>query len=281
MVTLDLVLVTHDSFNYIGNIRENISKLYLSYNHIYIVDDASCQEFIDFLFCFVSTYPNVSLIKNPTCKGPGFCRNLGSSYSSADYLSFLDHDDLLTPFRGLMFDKFISSQCPIFLHYSYTYKRNELAKRSLNHYKSNQRHSLIALLLFIFKTNIVTGSFVIDRSFFKSIGGYPQAFYSEDYAFVIKVLCHSSKIFYWHSLPNQPILFIYSIPFTHSSLSGNHFRMRLGQISNFFSLFRSIPLSKFLILIPAVLLSVSIKLTRVTSLSIASIVIHKCKRLFQ
>lgn len=60
---------------------------------VIIVDDFSSDNSVDIAKEYVSKYPSIKLIQNPSNLGLGPTRNIGLKHASSDFVSFLDCDD--------------------------------------------------------------------------------------------------------------------------------------------------------------------------------------------
>ena len=63
--------------------------------HLIIVDDCSTDGSFDIISSFNKT-GNITSIRNEINRGANYCRNLGLSLCSTEYIMFLDADDILT-----------------------------------------------------------------------------------------------------------------------------------------------------------------------------------------
>ena len=64
---------------------------------IICIDDASTDHSLEILEFFTQKDSRVKILKNDSCKGPGFSRNRGLELARGKYIYFLDSDDWLSP----------------------------------------------------------------------------------------------------------------------------------------------------------------------------------------
>ena len=62
-----------------------------------IVDDFSSDNSADIAKEYISKYPSIKLIQNPSNLGLGPTRNIGFKHASSDFIAFLDCDDYISP----------------------------------------------------------------------------------------------------------------------------------------------------------------------------------------
>ena len=77
-------------------IKSIINQTYSNWE-LLLIDDGSSDKTIHIANEFISKYPNIKLIKNPTNQGAAVSRNMGIEAAKGDFIAFLDADDLWKP----------------------------------------------------------------------------------------------------------------------------------------------------------------------------------------
>lgn len=83
----DVIIPYYNKEDYIIRAIKSIDNKYV--NKIIIVDDFSTKNINE----IVNNFDNIDYIRLKQNMGPSYCRNLGASRSSSEYLLFLDADD--------------------------------------------------------------------------------------------------------------------------------------------------------------------------------------------
>ena len=96
----DLVSIVTPNYNCENYIIETIksvqSQTYKNWELI-IIDDASSDNSIHTIECFIENDTRIQLIKLTQNSGPAVCRNKGIEVSKGKFLTFIDSDDLWLP----------------------------------------------------------------------------------------------------------------------------------------------------------------------------------------
>ncbi len=93
--SLDIIVPIYNSRDYLLRL---LSSLYIqediSFFNIYLIDDCSDESYDDIINIYKNKL-NINYIKLPNNMGPGVSREVGLSNSSANYVLFIDSDDIL------------------------------------------------------------------------------------------------------------------------------------------------------------------------------------------
>ena len=92
MKSIDVIIPLYNGALYIRETLNSVLAQTLRPNKIIVVDDSSTDD----SFSLVYDQPEILLLKNPG-KGACMARNHGVEHSSADFVAFLDQDDLWHP----------------------------------------------------------------------------------------------------------------------------------------------------------------------------------------
>ncbi len=184
MSSQDLIITTYNSLDYCNLLCEQIIYLSKLYNRIIIVDDNSNDNTFNFLCCELNEINNIKLVKNNFNFGPSLSRNLAINYSNAEYISFLDADDVFCNKKFFEISKFCNDYSPeiIFHDYKIIKKRvhtSECKKKGFEIHK---------YYLYLFKSLYVTPAFTIKRKIFLEENGYDNSIrYAEDLDLYIRL----------------------------------------------------------------------------------------------
>lgn len=107
MKTLEIIIVSYNSFEWLKKTLNSLKRFYLPYSKyniiITVVDNASADNTVDFL---ETEYPQINLIKAGTNLGFSKGNNLALKESKADYIMLLNSDMELTE-KSKMIDSLI------------------------------------------------------------------------------------------------------------------------------------------------------------------------------
>jgi len=176
---IDIIIPVFNSEKYIGDTLNSILQQDYDKYKVYIIDDCS----IDNSFEIIKKFSKKNFFCERLSKnmGPAFCRNLGMRLSSAEYICFIDSDDLWTPDKLSTQLEFMLKEDVNFSYTSYkTFKTNNKISKLINvpeffNYKT-----------FLKNTSIATSSIMIRRDLightkFKKIGyGFDDYIFKSD-----------------------------------------------------------------------------------------------------
>lgn len=108
--TVDVVIPAYNADGFISLTLESIAKQTYPINSIIVVNDGSTDETQDRILEFASNHPNLkTILLNQDNSGLSAARNTGIQHSEANYIAFLDADDLWEPEK-------LCKQMQIFTH---------------------------------------------------------------------------------------------------------------------------------------------------------------------
>lgn len=97
---VSIIIPVYNTKDYIRETFDSVKNQSFDFEDLEIIfiNDKSTDGSLDILKEFEANYDNVFLYNSPEGqKGPGISRNMGISKSTADYIIFLDSDDVMNP----------------------------------------------------------------------------------------------------------------------------------------------------------------------------------------
>ena len=240
-IKVNIILPNYNSGEFFEETINSILNQTFKNWKLIIVDDGSDLDNKKILQKYAN-HNKIKIVFLKKNKGAGFCRNLAIKHSKAEYIAFIDSDDIWHKNK-------LSDQISFMLknNYEFTYtnyvaflnKENSIKKKKIiNTIKPPKKFNFNK---FIHNTSIGTSTMILKRSLVQNIKFINTAI-CEDYFFKCKIL---KKINYAHCLPK--VLTQYRI--RPNSLQSNRFRNfywiwyinknynRLNLINNLLSLF--------------------------------------------
>lgn len=96
MAKIDIIVPVYNAEKYIRNCLDSVLSQSFQDFRIIVVDDKSPDRSLTVLRAYASSFPSkVKLIESPTNKGVSNARNIALDVSDAEYVTFLDSDDIL------------------------------------------------------------------------------------------------------------------------------------------------------------------------------------------
>lgn len=95
---VSVVIPVFNRFEYLAPCLQSLKRQTLTDLEIIVVDDGSDAETKAFLNYYAEQDPRIRLMNNPGPKGATGARNTGLRESRAEFVVFLDSDDMLAPF---------------------------------------------------------------------------------------------------------------------------------------------------------------------------------------
>ena len=229
------ISVVIPAYNAAKTIRQTLeSCLQQSYppHEIWIVDDCSTDNTTS----VVKEYASVNLITLTKNAGPSACRNAGWGAATGDIIAFLDADDVWHPEKLDILNKVFGAHATLkFLGHPYTLKSfgEPIPEVSLV-----KQCYLSILISNPFQSSCISVRRDIDELF------DPSFRYCEDQEFALRVA-------YKYGCFNMPVpLTKLGRPqLTEGGASGNHWKMRKGELKAYSAIWKSNPL--FALAIPA------------------------------
>src|SRR5687767_3522938 len=106
MPTFSVVIPTYNRTALLRRTLESVWRQTFTDFEVIVVDDGSTDGTVDYLR---SLGGHVRWLTQPN-SGPGAARNLGASVASAEYVAFLDSDDLWFPWTLQVYREIIRSE---------------------------------------------------------------------------------------------------------------------------------------------------------------------------
>ena len=89
-----IIIPNYNKANYLSECVESATNQTYSNTEIIIIDDCSTDKSDTIIRKILKKYPNVKYYKLPKNRGVSYARNFGANKTDADYLTFLDADDI-------------------------------------------------------------------------------------------------------------------------------------------------------------------------------------------
>ncbi len=96
-ITVSVIIPTFNRSMFLAEAVQSILNQTVRAKEIIIIDNGSDSEHESEFSRINNLHESITLIRLPSNKGPGHARNLGISRASADWILFLDDDDVLSP----------------------------------------------------------------------------------------------------------------------------------------------------------------------------------------
>ncbi len=201
---ISLIIPVYNAERYINQALESVLEQTFTDYEVIMVNDGSTDKSLAILTEYSQKYPNFHLVDQKN-KGQGAARNVGVSFATGDYITFLDSDDFLEPnFFEVLYSTAIEnnadiSGCNFYFYYDKGVKKFSMPFTS----KTGVYSSEVALKKLIFDTTF--HSFMWNKLFkrelftkhniqfydmyFEDVATCPQLFYyANKVAFINKPL---------------------------------------------------------------------------------------------
>ena len=140
-------------------------------NQVFVVDDGSSPDVIEFINKNISFLPKVSVTLIPHSGNPGRVRNIGINQSSSEYLAFLDSDDFWFPGKiDLQIAKFKNTDIILVCSNARIYQNNKIISKYFNKKSQRLRKSRIWI-----DNHIINSSVVVKSNILKAVGGFTES----------------------------------------------------------------------------------------------------------
>ena len=147
MKKVSLILPVHNSQQYLEECLQSINDQIYKNFALIIVDDGSKDNSIKIIESFIeSTKISVKFIKNTVSKGVSVSRNLGLSVVDTPFVTFMDSDDIISPFHILNLVRGINSNDVVLSITSVTRNINKLDKVRSNRFIYDCDKAMIDIL---------------------------------------------------------------------------------------------------------------------------------------
>lgn len=193
---VDIIMPAYNPGSFIVEAVESCLNQSHKDSQLTVIDDCSTQN-LDFL---MKKFPKINLLRTPNNLGPAGARNYGISKTDADFISFLDSDDVMdihklaNSMKEFQKDKSIGMTCG-------NYRILANGKLRAPFYNTPVHISYDSLL----RQNLVaSGSVTIKREIFNLVGGFNEKYWiGEDYDLWLKIsethsISYINKVLYFY-----------------------------------------------------------------------------------
>ena len=190
-VTVDIIIPNYNKALYLKEtINSVINQKFKNWN-LYIIDNNSTDESKKILQESEKVSKKIKIIYLKKNKGVSFSRNLGLRISTAQYLCFLDSDDLWLVDKLEQQVNFMVNRSHVFTYTNFipfiTIDNKKFLKKIVS------PPNKFSYKEFILNTSIATSTMMIKRNFFRNIK-FPKVKSFEDYIFKCSLLKKTNAI---------------------------------------------------------------------------------------
>jgi len=181
---------------------------------------------------------NIQILSLEKNQGPGSARNEAWKIASQPYIAFLDADDSWYPNKLELQYSWMKSHPEVLLTaHSSIQLFNDSHQKQFNHCKNFYPLNIIKLLFF---NCIPTRSVMLKREIQYRFS--PGKRYAEDYLLWLSIALDRHPIYFL----GLPLSYSYKNEFGDSGLSSHMWQMEVGELNNYFLLFKTNKMSFFL-----------------------------------
>ena len=181
---------------------------------------------------------NIQILSLERNQGPGSARNEAWKIASQPYIAFLDADDSWYPNKLELQYSWMKSHPEVLLTaHSSIQLSNDSHQKQFNHCKNFYPLNIIKLLFF---NCIPTRSVMLKREIQYRFS--PGKRYAEDYLLWLSIALDRHPIYFL----GLPLSYSYKNEFGDSGLSSHMWQMEMGELNNYFLLFKTNKMSFFL-----------------------------------
>ena len=181
---------------------------------------------------------NIQILSLEKNQGPGSARNEAWKIASQPYIAFLDADDSWYPNKLELQYSWMKSHPEVLLTaHSSIQLFNDSHQKQFNHCKNFYPLNIIKLLFF---NCIPTRSVMLKREIQYRFS--PGKRYAEDYLLWLSIALDRHPIYFL----GLPLSYSYKNEFGDSGLSSHMWQMEMGELNNYFLLFKTNKMSFFL-----------------------------------
>lgn len=181
---------------------------------------------------------NIQILSLEKNQGPGSARNEAWKIASQPYIAFLDADDSWYPNKLELQYSWMKSHPEVLLTaHSSTQLFNDSHQKQFNHCKNFYPLNVIKLLFF---NCIPTRSVMLKREIQYRFS--PGKRYAEDYLLWLSIALDKHPIYFL----GLPLSYSHKNEFGDSGLSSHMWQMEVGELNNYFLLFKTNKMSFFL-----------------------------------
>jgi len=193
---------------------------------IILIDDFSSQDIhtlvTECMYLAKEKKIDFKYQRNSKNYGVSRSRNIGWNLSTGDYICFLDADDIWHQSKLNIINNFILKKTACFICHDYT--NNEFQKETI----TNIQLEKIDLYKALIKNPSQTSCFILSSNIKERFNESMR--HSEDYDLWLRILRKNSLFF----LKGTPLTRLSRLEQTPGGLSGNRFKMRLGEIKAYY-----------------------------------------------
>lgn len=196
------------------DLRKTLSSLLIDLSlirQIILVFDGVGPDFISDVVLSDAVNEKLLCVYLPRNVGPGLARNFASYFVTSSHIFFLDAGDMNSPFRTSLQLKALTRS-----HASYGLICEHTHCGIRTRLPARNKLSAFILLPFLNPFNNVT--LAIDVEVFKSLGGFADLRFAEDWVFAARLLCSSSKV----DVCRHPLVFVDASSGFSARRSGQH-----------------------------------------------------------
>jgi glycosyltransferase involved in cell wall biosynthesis len=200
MPFMSFVIPFFNRFNLVRQAVENVLSSTNEDIELILIDDASSEQGLDDLILFFKKYNNIIYVRQEEQTGPGLARNLGISISKAEWIFFMDSDDLIADGALTKFCSFLRNQAiSDFIALTKVILRWPDGKEE---YKNNGNNSMKGIADNFFSKIAGYGSlwnycfrrrFITDNNI-----KCPEAYMDEDTCFLLSSYCYAGNISFYN-----------------------------------------------------------------------------------
>lgn len=161
------------------------------------VDDASPDRCGDICEQYATADARFKVVRHPENRGLSVARNTGIANASADYLMFVDSDDLVhEDFCQLPYECAVRQQADLVLFCHQVIEKNgSLGLKRKADRDFGKLTRLEAIELMLYKTGVAAWNMLYSRKLFQSIS-YPEGYFYEDVGVAYKAVLLADTIYY-------------------------------------------------------------------------------------
>lgn len=94
---VSVIVTVYNKASYLKKCIDSIENNSYKNLEIILVEDCSTDNSMDVIHALMETYPNITLLQNPTNLGAGLSRDRGVKHANGEWISFIDADDYINP----------------------------------------------------------------------------------------------------------------------------------------------------------------------------------------
>lgn len=241
MISYDVIIPHFNNPNKLDRAIRSVLKQKFLPENILVIDDKSNPISIAKIESYIERYPILKLIKMEENNGPGAARNIGLKNSKAEYIAFLDADDVFAENKIEIISKILLEfpNLGYFGHYYDLINQNAIKERVVKNFNVN---SFSAIMKNPAQTSCV---FIKNISLF-----FEESRYCEDHQFFYRYIFIARNFANLDCIiRTESLTYIDRPQGSSGGLSGERIKMRFGitrlQINDLF-LFSGVSLSLLL-----------------------------------